>query len=52
MLHSQTPPASATLARLRETLQQARHWVNDADVQAFLRAEEALIEGDVAKPKE
>ena len=39
-------PASATLAHLRQTLQQTPRWANDADAQAFLREAEALIEGD------
>ena len=38
--------ARATLARLRETLQQDPRWANDADAQAFLREAEALTEGD------
>ena len=48
----QPAPARATLARLRETLQQDPRWANDADAHAFLREAEALIEGDAAKPKE
>ena len=39
-------PARATLARLRETLQQDPRWASDADAQAFLREAAALIEGD------
>ena len=48
----QPSPARATLARLRETLQQNPRWANDADAQAFLREAETLIEGDAAKPEE
>ena len=40
----QPAPARATLARLRETLQQDPRWVNDANAQSFLRETEALIE--------
>ena len=39
-------PARATLARLRQTLQQPPRWANDADAQAFLREAAALIEGN------
>ena len=48
----QPSPARATLARLRETLQQDPRWANDADAQSFLREAEALIEGRLARPKE
>ena len=47
----QRDAARATLARLRETLQQDPRWANDADSQAFLREAETLIEGDAAKSK-
>ena len=47
----QPAPARATLARLRETLQQDSRWANDVNAQAFLREAEALIEGNAAKPK-
>ena len=48
----QLDAARATLARLRESVQQKPRWANDADAQAFLREAEALMEGDAAKPKE
>ena len=45
-------PARATLARLRDTLQQQPRWAKDADAQALFREAETLIEGDSGKPKE
>jgi hypothetical protein len=46
----QKEDAKATLARLREIMQQPR-WTKDAEAQGFLREAEELIEGRAADKK-